>query len=233
METVGKRQATTARRVWADGFCAVALAMFAASSGLAASEPALTVRVRVYNYAKVSSAILSDAEQEASRIFSAAGVDTLWADCSATGAQPQPMLASAGQAAQAETDCDGPVAGATLVLRILPRSTPASRAFQDTMFGFAEGQWMASVFYARVEGLILSVNGGEREAPVILGDVIAHEIGHLLLGTNSHSPSGIMCAKWDQEYLRKAVMGFQKFSPEQAALIRATVHRRQATSMQP
>jgi hypothetical protein len=233
METTGKRQATAARRAWVDGFCAVALAMFAANSRLAANEPDLTVRVRVYNYAKVSSAVLSDAEQEASRIFSAAGVDTLWADCSAIRAQAQPMLASAAPVAQAETDCDGPVAGATLVLRILPRSTPASQSFRDTMFGFAEGQWVASVFYARVEDLVLSVNGGKREAPVILGDVIAHEIGHLLLGTNSHSPSGIMCAKWDQEYLRKAVMGFQKFSSEQAALIQVTVRRRQAGSIQP
>jgi hypothetical protein len=92
---------------------------------------------------------------------------------------------------------------------------------------------VASVFYARVEDLVLSVNGGKREAPVILGDVIAHELGHLLLGTNSHSPAGIMCAEWDKEYLRLAVMGFQKFSPEQSALMRATVVRRQAGIVQP
>lgn len=228
MKTAGRRQATAACHTLVDGFYVLALATFAANPGLAASQPDLTVRVRVYNYAKVSSGVLSDAESEASRIFTAAGVDTRWADCSMTRAPVQPMLAPTGQVAQAETDCDGPVVGATLVLRILPRSTPASRSFHDTMFGFAEGQWVASVFYARVEDLILSVNGGKREAPVILGDVIAHEIGHLLLGTNSHSPSGIMCAKWDQEYLRMAVMGFQKFSPEQSAVIRATVIRRHA-----
>jgi hypothetical protein len=233
METIGKRQATATRRAWVDGFCAVALAMFAANFGLAASEPDLTVRVRVYNYAKVSSAILSGAEQEASRIFTAAGVDTMWLDCPMTGIQPQTVSATAGQTEEINAGCDGLVTGATVALRILPRSTPASRAFHDTMFGFADGPALASVFYARVEGMMLSVNGGEWEAPVILGDVIAHEIGHLLLGSNSHSPTGIMCAKWDQEYLRKAVMGFQKFSPEQAASIRATVRHRQAASTQP
>ncbi|MEO5822443.1 MAG: hypothetical protein ABIT71_18195 [Vicinamibacteraceae bacterium] len=32
---------------------------------------------------------------------------------------------------------------------------------------------------------------------LILGRVTAHEIGHLLLGTNSHAPTGLMQATWD------------------------------------
>jgi hypothetical protein len=233
MKTVGRRQKAAARRAWVEGFCALALVMPAASSALPAGDPDLTVRVRVYNYAQVPSDALGDAEKEASRIFAAAGIDTLWADCSATPTQVQSMSATTGQPAEVHAECAGQVTGATVALRILPRSTPASRAFRDTMFGFADVPSMASVFYGRVEGLTLSVNGGEREAPVILGDVIAHEIGHLLLGTNSHSPSGIMCAKWDKGYLRLAVMGFQKFSPEQSAVMRVTVLRRHAASIQP
>jgi len=31
----------------------------------------------------------------------------------------------------------------------------------------------------------------------LLGRVTAHEIGHLLLGTNSHTLAGIMRAKWN------------------------------------
>ena len=31
----------------------------------------------------------------------------------------------------------------------------------------------------------------------ILGRVTAHEIGHLLIGTNSHAPSGLMRASWN------------------------------------
>ena len=68
---------------------------------------------------------------------------------------------------------------------------------------------------------------------MILGDVIAHELGHLLLGTNSHSPVGIMCANWDQDYLRLALRGRQLFSPEQSALMRAAVVRRHAELIQP
>ena len=32
---------------------------------------------------------------------------------------------------------------------------------------------------------------------IILGRVTAHEIGHLLLGTNSHAPTGLMRPAWD------------------------------------
>ena len=36
-----------------------------------------------------------------------------------------------------------------------------------------------------------------KSLPIPLGDVIAHEVGHLVLGTNSHSRSGIMRAYTD------------------------------------
>jgi len=57
-------------------------------------------------------------------------------------------------------------------------------------------------------------------AAVILGDAMAHELGHLLLGTNSHSESGLMRARWDQGNLAKAQKGTLSFSPVQALEIR-------------
>ena len=75
MKAEGRRQATAARRAWVDGSYALALAMLVATSALAATEPDLMVTVLVYNYAGVSSKVLGDAEKEASRVFTAAGVD--------------------------------------------------------------------------------------------------------------------------------------------------------------
>jgi predicted HD phosphohydrolase len=60
----------------------------------------------------------------------------------------------------------------------------------------------------------------------ILACVIAHEIGHLLLGPNSHSPTGIMKAKWSADELRGAGWGRLLFTPQQAELIRAEVRAR-------
>ena len=50
-----------------------------------------------------------------------------------------------------------------------------------------------------------------------LGHVIAHEIGHLLLPTRAHSPSGIMKAGLDGE---RAAQGALFFTREQARQIR-------------
>jgi len=93
------------------------------------------------------------------------------------------------------------------------------------MFGFATGD-MASVFYGRVEDFASDADFNGNEMPLILGDVMAHELGHLLLGTNSHSPAGIMRANWDREHVRRAFRGCEIFSPQESALIRATVARR-------
>jgi len=40
------------------------------------------------------------------------------------------------------------------------------------------------------------------------GHVAAHETGHLLLGTNSHAPRGIMRAIWQGEELVSAAKGY-------------------------
>ena len=50
----------------------------------------------------------------------------------------------------------------------------------------------------------------------VLGHVMAHEIGHLLLGTNAHSTVGIMRPQWQGPELRSIGMGTFLFTPEQA-----------------
>jgi hypothetical protein len=62
-----------------------------------------------------------------------------------------------------------------------------------------------------------------REFEVILGRVIAHELGHLLLGKNAHSAAGIM-----QAQRRDQDLGFSRhtamlFLPREAKRIRANV----------
>ena len=51
---------------------------------------------------------------------------------------------------------------------------------------------------------------------MILGCVIAHELGHLLLGSNSHSDEGIMQPRWDPNQVRQLMMGTLLFTPEQS-----------------
>ena len=51
----------------------------------------------------------------------------------------------------------------------------------------------------------------------IVGRVSAHEIGHLLLGTNAHASHGLMRASWDVQRIGR---GDWDFTIEDAATIR-------------
>jgi hypothetical protein len=57
------------------------------------------------------------------------------------------------------------------------------------------------------------------DSGVLLGYIIAHELGHLLLGPG-HAPSGIMRATWDMNDLEAIRQGRLKFSREECARIR-------------
>ena len=184
------------------------------------STPDLRVTVLVYCYAEVASDVLHRGEADAGGIIGAAGVGTRWVDCPTSQSQWQ---APSGPATE---DCARQRTDATLTLRILPRSSPANTAFRKPVTGFAYGGSLASVLYGRVEDLDLDVDNNGREIPVILGHAMAHELGHLLLGSNSHSSSGIMCGNWDRKYLRQAMQGGQSFTAEQSELLRANVRNR-------
>ena len=72
----------------------------------------------------------------------------------------------------------------------------------------------ASIFCDR----IATAAGARKHFAIPLGDVIAHEVGHLVLGSNSHSPSGIMRPHMDvQAFILRS------FSTTQAATIRTSL----------
>ena len=66
------------------------------------------------------------------------------------------------------------------------------------------------VFYDRFEPLIAN---RPVEANSVLGYVFAHEIGHVLLGTDGHQPEGLMRARWtnrDFHSMQERTMGFDR-----------------------
>lgn len=197
------------------GSAAPAMALTPSKGAL---EPGPKITVRVYNYAQVWPDPLALAENHARRILRAAGVETLWLDC--------PVAAAEWRGNPA---CQEPRNPTHIFLRILPRSMAARLPFSDITFGIAamsasgERSSDASVFYHRVDELAA---GGPASRPQILGHVMAHEIGHLLLKVIGHSPSGIMRARWDREALRQVARGDLLFTPQETALIRAEVRER-------
>ncbi len=75
----------------------------------------------------------------------------------------------------------------------------------------------AIIFHQRVVDLERTGYIREQE---ILAAAMAHEIGHLLLGSNSHSRAGIMRAKWNRDELELARLGRLLFTEEESAFIR-------------
>jgi len=76
--------------------------------------------------------------------------------------------------------------------------------------------YFAYVFYGRVQELAQRRSLGH----ALLAEVMAHEIGHLLLGSASLSPSGIMNAHWDYEELRNVSEGAMRLVPAQSKIMR-------------
>ena len=215
--------------------------------------------VSVYNDAGASSAEMAQAEQEAAKIFGHAGIDLLWLDCasSATNVGPDAFV-RAGE--QASPDLVSPSLSPERSAGLRPPwrvRTPASTSADDAecvrfewpvhlevrisrgssrgnsdVFGVAflsaEGTGCYSdVFYERARELHNSWNF---PLAVVIGTVMAHELGHLLLGSNSHASAGIMRARWQGEDLHRAGRADLRFTDQQAEsmrrkLIAARLHR--------
>ena len=98
--------------------------------------------------------------------------------------------------------------------------------------GFHPGALAYAAPYAtsgtRIHVFLDRVQQTAAEVPVgiLLGYVIAHELGHVLEGVDRHSAEGIMQARWKHAELERMLIRRFPFSPEDAALIRAGVARR-------
>jgi hypothetical protein len=56
---------------------------------------------------------------------------------------------------------------------------------------------------------------------MILGLAATHELGHLLMGSGEHSPSGLMRARWGSKDLGRAARGELQFTHDQIMKLRA------------
>ena len=189
-----------------------ALYIFSIFPGSSVAKPKVSLTVRVFNYAQVPAATISSAERDANNILGAAAVQAVWLDCLAKSV-----------AVDSKALCDKGWSPDLPSVRLL--SGQVTKQFQDFEFGFAAVPVLVTVSYEHIERRAIRDNSPS-EAGVILGCVLAHELGHLLLGNGSHSSTGIMQPQWSHEQIRQAMMGGLLFTPEQAKKIREQVQPR-------
>ena len=123
------------------------------------------------------------------------------------------------------------MSGSGLTIRIVTQ--PVSAKSRDPhMLGVAPSTKEARginvwIFYPRVKAYSADLG---MHASQLLGHVIAHEMGHLLLPYGAHALAGVMRPEWDRAQVRHAAEGLLTFTPDQAALIR---ERLQASASRP
>ena len=194
---------------------AVGSPVFARTPSAGNADSTLRITVRIYNYGGIPRRDLTQAQKEATRILRQIGVETDWLDCRLS--QNDPVKDSGCEERTGPTD---------LFLRILPWEMAKHYALGPNVFGFStpteDGEFGtdAGIFLHRVGELAAM---GTCRSSVILGHLAAHEIGHLLLGPQSHSRTGIMRAPWRRTDLKRAARGRLLFTPQQAKRIRADV----------
>ena len=185
------------------------------------TEP-LRLTVRTYNYTGEPESVLEPAKDVAAGVFRKLGIHIEWADCT-PGSQSAESHPGCQSRAVLETD--------VLNLKIISREMAqrVSGLFPGDTFGFAlpaQGDGFgsnATIFYHSV-GTV--ARDAKRSPATILGHVLAHEMGHLLLGMKGHSRHGIMHVPWGPQELGRASQGGLLFEAKQGRRIQAQVEAR-------
>lgn len=177
--------------------------LFTAGQAPAAQDEARALVLHVDNYAELPPSILARAEVETARVYAAAGVRTTWvhgddeADARDAGGLHLRVLLLCGAMTNHKTDAEHI---GTNVLGRANRQT--ARAY---------------IFTPRVVNVALQRG---KSVDLMIGRIMAHEIGHLLLHEGSHSATGIM-----REQVNLSHHHFDTFTMPQAAEIQWALNR--------
>ncbi len=171
--------------------------------------------VRTFNNYGVPAGTLAEAQAHAATSLQAAGINVRWMDCWRGDKEP----------GSAPSRCREEVGG-DLVLRLQRAAAAGGHRFVSLGFSLVMPDgvpFLATVYADLAEGV--ARRAGVAPTPV-LGRAIAHEIGHLLLNTNSHADAGLMRAAWSQPELRREHASDWRFQEEEVAKMQAAVASR-------
>jgi len=166
----------------------------------------LPLVVRIYDSAGVPARVLEHARQRAGVTLAAAGIEPIWRPCHASGciSRPKPH---------------------EIAIRIVNATALSERG----SLGFAvvdvveRAGTLATIYVDRVN--VLAAQAGVDRGE-LLGRAIAHEIGHLILGTVEHARFGLMRATWMADELRRDMPLDWVFTEAQGAEMRCRLDAR-------
>lgn len=165
----------------------------------ATGQAGATIVLHVANDAALSRAVLDEAKARAASVYAVIGVRTVWVDGGVTARHTQ----------------DGRLhLNVVLLSREMAEKKISTEGIKGVVFGQANApSGRAYIFCDRIATM-----AGTTPFSTVLGDVIAHELGHLLLPPNSHSHTGIMRAS-----VNVHANHFESFDATQADAVRTTL----------
>ena len=179
------------------------------------AEQPLSLRVRIYDYESLSSYTLESAKEVASSILGDAGVRISWEQCRVRA-----------EDANLDASCKTPLSAGDIQLRIIGKAMAKKLANSRYCMGYALRSpgmaGIAGVYHHRAVDM-----EGSRVVDLasLLGAIMAHEIGHLLLKAETHSDAGIMQGQWARDVMRLIGKGRLRFTPDEAERMRADLTR--------
>ena len=181
-------------------------------AGDTSTNPVVTIRL--YDSAALPAATRATSLAVATSILNTAGLGIEWLACEMpAGIDIYP--------------CARPVESAELIVHLTrgPSETPARRvelghSLVDT--GARAGS-LATIYVDRAARFAREWRAREG---VVIGRAVAHELGHLLLGTGRHTDTGLMRAVWTPAANRPEVARDWSFTREDAAAMRDMVRLR-------
>ena len=145
------------------------------SPDVPAPAAAARLTVRTYDSVGLGSSETAIARDTASAILRDAGLQMAWRDCT--------------------VGCTDPLKSNEVLVRIVtaPKAAlPGSLGYSVVDMERRTGT-LATIYADRLTSIARRTG---TDAGRLIGRAIAHEIGHLLLGTSHHSPAGLMRAHW-------------------------------------
>jgi hypothetical protein len=173
----------------------------------ATGQGQLTIVLHVINYAALPRNVLDETKARVASVYTVIGVRIVWVESQRSADQPQ----------------DGRLhLSMPLLSRDMAEKKISAEGLKDGVLGQSHHpSGRASIFCDR----IATMPGAPTYFPIPLGDVIAQEAGHLVLGKNSHSPSGIMRAHTNVHTIH-----LQTFDEAQAQTIRKVLSKLAVTT---
>lgn len=158
---------------------------------LVRAESSATLTIRLYNSAGIPQSELQNGRQVAESLLGETGLRPVFRDCGRAGADLQAGACSPsrGRSEVVVRAINAPAVNASLH----PDALGVASVLTESDRG-----WLATVFPDRIAIAAARVRA---DPGTLLGRVIAHEIGHLLLGVSYHGDAGLMRAEWTHDRL--------------------------------